>query len=246
MVRFERDLAQLLTVVKIGPEARLKTVRFKRGNLGLGVSTQVLTRELTEALKLPKSTRGVRIARSFSKNARPKSGHAEAGDLLFRIDGQIIQAYRSEDAEVFGNMIKEYKPDSVAQFSGLRQKNNLDLNVTLEKRPEPANELPDYEEETFEFTVRELSFGDRVNQRLKEKEPGLIIENVEPAGWAAIAGLRQGDLILKVNGKTLSKVELFELEMNRLIKNTSKQIIFFVKRGIHTLFLELEPDWDDT
>ena len=74
----------------------------------------------------------------------------------------------------------------------------------------------------------------------------MIIENVEPAGWAAIAGLRQGDLILKVNGKTLSKVELFELEMNRLIKNTSKQIIFFVKRGIHTLFLELEPDWDDT
>jgi serine protease Do len=244
LVSFERDLAQLLTVVKIGPEP-VENRPVQAWKPWLGVSTQVLTRELTEALKLPKSTRGVRIAEVFPRTPAEKAG-IEAGDLLFRIDGQIIQAYRSEDAEVFGNMIKEYKPDSVAQFSGLRQKNNLDLNVTLEKRPEPANELPDYEEETFEFTVRELSFGDRVNQRLKEKEPGLIIENVEPAGWAAIAGLRQGDLILKVNGKTLSKVELFELEMNRLIKNTSKQIIFFVKRGIHTLFLELEPDWDDT
>lgn len=244
LVSFERDLAQLLTVVKIGPEP-VENRPVQAWKPWLGVSTQVLTRELTEALKLPKSTRGVRIAEVFPRTPAEKAG-IEAGDLLFRIDGQIIQAYRSEDAEVFGNMIKEYKPDSVAQFSGLRQKNNLDLNVTLEKRPEPANELPDYEEETFEFTVRELSFGDRVNQRHKEKEPGLIIENVEPAGWAAIAGLRQGDLILKVNGKTLSKVELFELEMNRLIKNTSKQIIFFVKRGIHTLFLELEPDWDDT
>ena len=219
LVSFERDLAQLLTVVKIGPEP-VENRPVQAWKPWLGVSTQVLTRELTEALKLPKSTRGVRIAEVFPRTPAEKAG-IEAGDLLFRIDGQIIQAYRSEDAEVFGNMIKEYKPDSVAQFSGLRQKNNLDLNVTLEKRPEPANELPDYEEETFEFTVRELSFGDRVNQRLKEKEPGLIIENVEPAGWAAIAGLRQGDLILKVNGKTLSKVELFELEMNRLIKNTS-------------------------
>jgi hypothetical protein len=73
-------------------------------------------------------------------------------------------------------MIKEYKPDSMALFSGLRDGKKLDLNVTLEKRPDPANELPDYKEETFEFTVRELSFGDRVNQRLKEKEPGLIAD----------------------------------------------------------------------
>jgi serine protease Do len=122
----------------------------------------------------------------------------------------------------------------------------LDLNVTLEKRPDPANELPDYEEDTFEFTVRELSFGDRVNQRLEEKEPGLIIENVEPAGWASLAGLRQGDLVLKINGKTMSEVEFFEKSMNQWIQEKTKRIVFFVQRGIHTLFLELEPDWDNT
>ena len=244
LVSFERDLAQLLTVVKIGPES-LENRPVQAWKPWLGVSTQVLTRELTESLNLPKSTKGVRIAEVFPRTPAEKAG-IQAGDLLFRIDGQVIQAYRSEDAEVFGNMIKEYKPGSLALFSGLRHNKTLDLNVTLEKRPEPANELPDYEEETFEFTVRELSFGDRVNQRLQEKEPGLIVENVEPAGWASLAGLRQGDLILKVNGKTLSKVELFEWEMNRLIKDKSKQIVFFVKRGIHTLFLELEPDWDDT
>ena len=244
LVSFERDLAQLLTVVKIGPES-VENRPVQAWKPWLGVSTQVLTRELTESLNLPKSTKGVRIAEVFPRTPAEKAG-IQAGDLLFRIDGQVIQAYRSEDAEVFGNMIKEYKPGSLALFSGLRHNKTLDLNVTLEKRPEPANELPNYEEETFEFTVRELSFGDRVNQRLQEKEPGLIIENVEPAGWASLAGLRQGDLILKVNGKTLSKVELFEWEMNRLIKDKSKQIVFFVKRGIHTLFLELEPDWDDT
>ena len=244
LIRFERDMAQLLTVVKIGPEAQ-ENRPVQAWKPWLGVSTQVLTRELTEALKMPKTTRGVRIAQVYPRTPAQKAGML-AGDLLFRIDGQIIQAYRTEDAEVFGNMIKEYKPDSLALFSGMRKGKKIDLNVTLEKRPDPSNELPDYEEETFEFTVRELSFGDRVSKRLKEKEPGLVVENVEPAGWASLAGLRQGDLVLKINGYSMSEVELFEKKMNQWIKEKEKRIIFFVKRGIHTLFLELEPDWDNT
>ena len=184
------------------------------------------------------------MAQVYPRTPAEKAGF-KAGDLLFRIDGQIIQAYRTEDAEVFGNMIKEYKPDSIVLFSGMRDGNKLDLNVTLEKRPDPSNELPDYEEEIFEFTVRELSFGDRVSKRLEEKEPGLIVENVEPAGWASLAGLRQGDLILKINQETMSRVDDLETKMNQWIKEKKKRIVFFVKRGIHTLFLELEPDWDN-
>ena len=41
-------------------------------------------------------------------------------------------------------------------------------------------------------------------------------------------------------------IDLFEKKMNQWIKNEEKRIIFFVKRGIHTLFLELEPDWDNS
>ena len=244
LVTFERDMAKLLTVVKIGPEAE-ENRPVQAWKPWLGVSTQVLTRELSEALKMPKTTRGVRIAQVYPRTPAQKAGML-AGDLLFRIDGQIIQAYRTEDAEVFGNMIKEYKLGSLALFSGMREGKKLDLNVTLEKRPDPSNELPDYEEETFEFTVRELSFGDRVSKRLKEKEPGLVVENVEPAGWASLAGLRQGDLVLKINGENMGEVELFEKKMDQWIKEKEKRIIFFVKRGIHTLFLELEPDWDNT
>ena len=244
LVTFERDMAKLLTVVKIGPEAE-ENRPVQAWKPWLGVSTQVLTRELSEALKMPKTTRGVRIAQVYPRTPAQKAGML-AGDILFRIDGQIIQAYRTEDAEVFGNMIKEYKPGSLALFSGMREGKKLDLNVTLEKRPDPSNELPDYEEETFEFTVRELSFGDRISKRLKEKEPGLVVENVEPAGWASLAGLRQGDLVLQINGESMSEVELFEKKMDQWIIEKEKRIIFFVKRGIHTLFLELEPDWDNT
>jgi S1-C subfamily serine protease len=243
LVSFERDLADLLTVVKIGPEAE-ENRPLQAWKPWVGVSTQVLTRELSEALELPRTTRGIRIAQVYPDTPAKKGGLL-AGDLLFRMDGQIINAYRTEDVEIFGNMIKEYKTDSVVRMTGLRGGAPLDQNITLEKRPDPPNELPEYKEETFEFTVRELSFGDRVSIRLKNDHPGLIIHNIEPAGWASLAGLRQGDLLLMINGADQSKVKTFEKKMNELIENKAERIIFFVRRGIHTLFLELEPDWDN-
>ena len=84
-------------------------------------------------------------------------------------------------------MIKEYKTDSIIQVSGMRKQEPLDLNITLNKRPPPPNELPKFKESTFEFTVRELSFGDRVCKD-QESQVGLYVDNVESAGWAALAG----------------------------------------------------------
>ena len=94
LVTFERDMAKLLTVVKIGPEAE-ENRPVQAWKPWLGVSTQVLTRELSEALKMPKTTRGVRIAQVYPRTPAQKAGML-AGDLLFRIDGQIIQAYRTK------------------------------------------------------------------------------------------------------------------------------------------------------
>ena len=203
----------------------------------------MLTRELSSALNLPVNTRGVRVAQVFPDTPAEKSG-LKTGDLIFRIDGQVIQAHRVEDAEVFGNMIKQYKIDSTIELRVFRDNREIKLSAALEKRPIPPNELPKYEEETFEFTLRELSFGDRVNRRLDLNQTGLVIENVEPAGWGALAGLRQGDLLLNVEDQSVGTVHRFEKRMNQLISQRPKKMVFFVRRGIHTLFLELEPDWN--
>ena len=94
----------------------------------------------------------------------------------------------------------------------------LDINVTLEKRPPPPNELPDHKDELFEFTVRELSFGDRVVARLKTNQHALMVDHVESAGWAELAGLRQGDLLLEIEGNSLRKISCFKTKMKNLIK----------------------------
>ena len=99
---------------------------------------------------------------------------------------KYISANRQEDFEVFGNMIKEYRTDSNIRLTGLRNGKLLDLNVTLDRRPPPSNELPKIKDKTFEFTIREISFADRINSRLDSNHSGLFVENVEPAVAALV------------------------------------------------------------
>ena len=243
LVSLDRGLAKLLTVVKLGPEAE-ENRPVQAWKPWLGVSTQVLTRDLSEAINLPPGSFGVRVVQVYPKTPAEEGG-MEPGDLLLRMDDQMIRANRVEDAEVFSNMIREYKIGAEVLFSCLRDNKPMDLSITLGKRPTPANELDDYEDETFEFTVRELSFSDRVNQRLDEVEKGLLIENVESAGWAALAGLRQGDILLEIDGAAVPNVTVLEKRMVQIVEAKAKRIVFFVKRGIHTLYVRLEPDWED-
>ena len=49
----------------------------------------------------------------------------------------------------------------------------------------------------------------------------------------------------EIDGIAINQVNEFEKQMNDITRKKTKQIVFFVRRGIHTLFLELEPDWDN-
>ena len=242
LVKFERNLAQYLTVIKIGPEPG-ENQPLEAWKPWLGISTQVLTKELSNALGLPSNTRGIRVAQVFP-DTPAQDGGLMAGDLLFRVDGQIITASRPEDAEVFGNMIKQYKTDASILLSGLREGKPLDLNISLTKRPPPSNELPKLKDETFEFSLREISFADRVNARLSGNHAGIIVENVEPAGWAALSGLRQGDFLLEIEHHPVKSIEQYKEMIEKQITAQKEKIIFFVRRGIHTMYLEVQPDWD--
>ena len=55
----------------------------------------------------------------------------------------------------------------------------------------------------------------------------------------------QGDILLEIDGVSTNQVNDFEKRMKEITRNKSKRIVFFVRRGIHTLFLKLEPDWDN-
>ena len=143
-------------------------------------------------------------------------------------------------------MIKQYKTDSTILLSGMRDGMPIDMNITLSKRPPPSNELPKLKDKKFEFTIREISFADRVNARLEIDHGGLVVETVEPAGWAALAGLRQGDLLLGIDQISINTILDYQNLIEKKVNQRPEKIIFFIRRGIHTMYLEVQPDWKDS
>jgi serine protease Do len=240
LVTFERSAQELATVVKLGPEPQAdKPGRPAKG--WLGVQTQVLTSELAEALGL-EGKKGVRVTRVVPDSAASRAG-AKAGDVFLKLDGRIIAASTLSDEELFDNLIREYKADSEVELQGVRAGEPLKLTAKLGRQPKPNSDLDEYKDEQFEFNARELSFNDRLSDEALAGVKGVRVVTVQGAGWAALAGLASGDTLLTIDGQPTDSIAALKKILAQVREAKPRRVTLFVKRGIRTQFLELEPKW---
>lgn len=144
---------------------------------------------------------------------------------------------------MFDNLIRQNKIASGSELTGVRAGKPLTISVTLGRQPKPASELAEHKDDHFEFTARELSLNDRLEAKLGEGDQGVRIANVQNAGWAALAGLSSGDTLMAVDGLPVSGLDALKSSMLKLRESKPRRVILFLKRGIRTVFLELEPKW---
>ena len=240
LVAFERDSQEYVTVVKVGPEVQ-EDKPSRAAKAWLGALTQVLTSELAEALDLA-GKKGVRVTKIISSSPAEKAG-LKVGDIFLKLDGEVIPASTASDQDTFDNLIRQYKSGSTAELEGVRSGKPLKLSATLARQPKPASELAEYKDDRFEFTARELSLNDRLEAKLDEADQGVRIANVQNAGWAALAGLSSGDTLIAIDGQNVSGLEALKGTMLKLRETKPRRVMLYVKRGIRTFFLELEPKW---
>jgi len=240
VVTFERDSQEYVTVAKIGPEVQ-EEKPARPAKAWLGVQSQVLTRELAEALDL-EGRKGIRVTRVMPGSPAEKGG-IKTGDIFLKLDGQVIAASTPSDQELFDNLIRQYKVNSTAELDGVREGKPLKLSVALGRQPKPNSELEEYKDDQFEFSARELSLNDRIDAKLGESEKGVRIGSVQNAGWAALAGLSSTDILLAIDGGPVGSIGELKRILNKLRETKPRRVTFFIKRGIRTSFIELEPKW---
>jgi len=240
LVSIQRDMQSLVTVPKIGPEVDLEKP-LRPAKAWLGAETQVMTRDISTAMGLD-GRKGVRVTQIIPDSPADKAG-LKAGDILLRMDGQVIAASTPSDEELFDNLIRQYKVGAEAELQGQRDGQTMKWQATLGKQPKPAADLAEYKDELFEFTARELSLNDRVNERLKESQSGVRISAVSAGGWAALANLGPGDVLFSVDDQEVDSIETLKRLMKDVSDRKPSRVKLFIKRGIYTAFLELEPKW---
>ena len=101
-----------------------------------------------------------------------------------------------------------------------------------------------YRDGFLDFRVRDVAFIDRAQEGWDERRPGVLVETVGEGGWAALGDLAVGDLIDAVDGQPVADVAAFEKAMARVRESRQHRVVMRVLRGIHTMFIELEPSWN--
>lgn len=89
------------------------------------------------------------------------------------------------------------------------------MPFTVERGPIHYGAAARYKSKALGLSVRDLTYEVRRHFQMKADEPGVIVAKVEPGKKAAVAGIRQFEVITHVDEKPIPSVEAFEEELKR-------------------------------
>ena len=237
LVGFDRGLERRLTVVDVG-QPRVDPPPSEASKAWIPVNVQVLTPTLAERLGLKGKT-GVRVTRVLESKSP-----LQVGDLILAIDGEPVRASAPNDEDVFAAAVRRYRIGSTVTLTMWRDNAERPLAIVLGTSPRLAREMLDYIDNDFEFRARNVAASDADDPRFSDvPAAGVIVESVSPGGWAALARLQVGDLILAVDGRTVASVEDLAARMKDVVTRRPEAVVFQLRRGIRTMFVEIKPTW---
>ncbi len=237
---FERKAVRYLAVVKVGIE-ELKDPGLEVTKAWLPVETQVISREIAKQLGQP-DLKGFYLTRVYPDSTAEKAG-LKPGDFIVALDGEKLTASGGEHADELSSLIRQYDVGKTVELTVVRDKNQRTIPVELARSPRLQREMKTHRNDDFEFTVRDLSFFDRAEEQWSSDQAGALVTEVKPGSWGELGSLYVGDLILEVDGQPIENVEALHRQMDKLTAEKKSPIVMKVLRGIHTKFLELEPNW---
>jgi S1-C subfamily serine protease len=166
------------------------------------------------------------------------------GDVILAIDEEPVRVTAPTDEDAFAAEIRRYRIGATVSLSVYRDGTPMTVPVVLGTSPEPARNMPEYEDGEFEFRARDLAPADRDHPRfLAHDESGVYVDSVSQGGWAALARMAVGDVILRIDGQPIANVGELADRMKQITTARQAAVVFQVRRGIRTMFLEIRPSW---
>ena len=207
---------------------QLKTAgRVARG--WLGVEIQKVSRELAESFGL-EQPRGALITQVFP-NSPGEAGGLLAGDIITEFNGHTIDLW-SELPHYVGRA----GPGSEAQLGLVRDGDKMTLDIEIGELPDDTlaqGRRPGSEPSALGLVVEPLR--EPIRERLK-LDGGVVV--VRSEGPASEAGIRQRDIITRLNNQPVESVDGFQKIANALPKGRSVPVL--IVRGERPLYVPLK------
>ncbi len=243
LVVFDRRGKQTVTLLKPKPDQDPDPPR-EVAKAWLGVATQPVLKKLAEKLGAG-ALSGFRVTRVFP-GTTVAGGELRVGDVIVALNGEKLSARGNQDAPVLDQKVRQLEIGAAASLTVWREGQTLTVPVTLDRTRLTPGEARKERNRDFELVGREVTFFDRDERRWDESVSGVIVESVEPAGWAGIGGLRSGDLVQRIDAHAVTNLATFRSALAAVTEAQPARVVFVVLRGAQSNYLFVEPDWKPT
>ncbi len=211
-----------------------KTGHVTRG--WLGVSIQNVTRELGESFGLQQPA-GALVTEILADSPAARS-ELQAGDVILEFNGRPI----AQSADL-PPLVARAAVGEAATLKYLRRGQLRTTSIRIAALPErnaeaaaPQPPGPAGAGTLLGLTVNNLSAAERRNRGI---EGGVLVEQVGP-GAGSRADLRRGDVIQRIDGKSVADVKQLREQVAALPKG--RRVPVLVRRGAGALFLAVQAD----
>ena len=202
----------------------------------LGVQIQDVTRELAESFGM-KKPQGALVAKILPKSPAEAAG-LQIGDIIEQLNGKEI-----ESSAALPPMVGTTKIGETARLKVLRQGKLIEVPIKIGMLPDEEPEMAKGDEPSTGDKVSRLNLAvanptqEQREQLELPKSGGFMVMGVKP-GPAADAGLRKGDVILRIQDQPIRDVRQFGEIVNGLPKG--RTVALLVQRRGGTQFLALK------
>ena len=203
----------------------------------LGVTVQGVTPEIAENLGLKSSTGA--IVSNVAEGSAAEKGGVKRGDVIQSFNGLPVH-----DTNTLRNRVAEAGPGSSADVVILRDGSEKHLTVKLDEATASRTaRLSDSEpgksddQTSLGVAVAPLTpeFAERAHA--PKGTHGLVIEEVNPNGRAADAGIQVGDIIQEVNRQAVTSVDDLRTALK---KSSDKPTLLLIQRQGSDIFITVK------
>jgi serine protease Do len=198
----------------------------------IGVQIQNVTQDLADDLGLKDAT-GALVAEA-QKNSPAAEAGVKSGDVITAVDGQAVA-----DPHDLARRIAALGPKKTAKLSIIRNGSPMTVEVTLGTMP--ADKTASADTHSSDDSVGSASVLAKLGLTLHAAhgQDGVVITDVDPDGAAADKGLKQGDVILEVAGKSVSRPSEVAEAIDSAKSDGKKSVLLRVKSGDGERYLTL-------
>ena len=198
----------------------VKNGKVTRGRIGVVI--QSVTQDLAESFGM-KTPKGAIVSQVEKDGPAAKAGLQE-GDIITAVNGRAI-----DDSVDMPVIIGSMAPGTIAKLSIIRNNKDMTLDVKVEEAPNESassNASKTAAANKLGVTVRPLND----EEKAKAETEGLLV--TESTGAARKAGIREGDIIVNVNGVKIKKTD----DLARVLEK-NKNLRVLVQRRDGRIFI---------